>query len=376
MSYASIDTLQKTLSNSVFNHTKDSKKAAGRALGTLVEIISYYFLHQWGLTHSLAIERGLAEYGNASITHNVEFTLHPILMQQTVSVENTSKTSVTANKLCKAVNIGDEYEGKVQTLLDKHQVLKNAAVIAENTTAMYVANLRQIAHTHTDIDITLLYKQPYAMFECKRVGIEEGAKKGPQTIEKAKQGAYVALNVSSLQKVWGEHGERLGLIYLDNEPIIKEYDQLICDIVNEDNRNMLKNFTLSVGIVSNHGNWFTAENQNKELKVLAQSYDWLLFLTDEGLAAFITDLLLSPKPQYIAVKEAFLNSYKEGKKTNAFTKSKIQCDAHIALQVYFKENINKIENWFNVITPVGENIQSLKGTLYTLKNKNWNDILK
>jgi hypothetical protein len=34
--------------------------------------------------------------------------------------------------------------------------------------------------------------KPYAMIECKRVGIEEGTTKGPQTIEKAKQGAYVA----------------------------------------------------------------------------------------------------------------------------------------------------------------------------------------
>ncbi len=47
---------------------------------------------------------------------------------------------------------------------------------------------------------------PFAMFECKRVGIEEGMKKGPQTIEKAKQGAYVARAVSSLHKIRGTMG--------------------------------------------------------------------------------------------------------------------------------------------------------------------------
>ncbi len=42
------------------------------------------------------------------------------------------------------------------------------------------------------ISIAQQSEMPYAIFECKRVGVEEGAKKGPQTIEKAKQGAYVA----------------------------------------------------------------------------------------------------------------------------------------------------------------------------------------
>ena len=61
--------------------------------------------------------------------------------------------------------------------------------------------------------------------------------------------------------------------------------------------------------MSNHGNWFTAKNHNKELKVLAQSYDWLLFLTDKGLAQFIDELILNPKQEYIKIQEAFRNSY-------------------------------------------------------------------
>ena len=88
MSYLSIDSLQKVLSEQVFFHTKDAKKAAGRALGTMIEIISYYLLNEWGLNDSISIERGLPEYGNPSITHNVEFTLHPLLQTQEVFVAN------------------------------------------------------------------------------------------------------------------------------------------------------------------------------------------------------------------------------------------------------------------------------------------------
>ena len=48
--------------------------------------------------------------------------------------------------------------------------------------------------------VVSLRRRPFAIFECKRVGVEEGMRKGPQTIQKAKQGAYVARTVSALQK--------------------------------------------------------------------------------------------------------------------------------------------------------------------------------
>lgn len=41
MPYKSVDKLQKVLAEDIFEHTKDPKKAAGRALGTIVEIITY-----------------------------------------------------------------------------------------------------------------------------------------------------------------------------------------------------------------------------------------------------------------------------------------------------------------------------------------------
>jgi hypothetical protein len=46
LSYPSVDKLQMMLGNEVFAHCKDVKKASGRALGTLVEIVTFYtFVH-------------------------------------------------------------------------------------------------------------------------------------------------------------------------------------------------------------------------------------------------------------------------------------------------------------------------------------------
>ena len=76
MSYESVDKLQKLLAEEVFSYTSDRKKAAGRALGTFLEIITYYLIKAWRLEHYAAIEKPLPEFANADITHNVEFTLH------------------------------------------------------------------------------------------------------------------------------------------------------------------------------------------------------------------------------------------------------------------------------------------------------------
>lgn len=373
MSYPSIDILQKFMSEQFFTHTKDSKKAAGRALGTFIEIISYYLLRSWDLTDAISIEKGLAEYGNPSITHNVEFTLHPIIC--TTEQYLTEKEPITSSKILKNIPLDDSFTKKYNTLLDNGHTLKNACIIAENTIYSILSSITNIEEAKYGIKIYTQHKHPYAMFECKRVGVEEGNKKGPQTIEKAKQGAYVAQNTSALQKIHSDTGEQLGIIYDNGKPIIRPYWELLHYLVNNHNGQLLKNFTLSVGIVSNHGNWFTSDNPNKELKVLAQSYDWLLFLSDDGLAQFITDLIFSPSLEYQAVRKAFCNSYYEGKKKNIFTKVRMDFEAHKALCKYFQCNLNQIEQWFNIITPVNETIQTLKNELFTLKNKNWEKIL-
>lgn len=48
-----VDKLQKQLQKDVFHYAKDGKKAAGRALGTLIEIITYYKICSWGLAEQL-----------------------------------------------------------------------------------------------------------------------------------------------------------------------------------------------------------------------------------------------------------------------------------------------------------------------------------
>ena len=77
MPYESVDALQRALTRDVFHYAKDAKKAAGRALGTLVEIITFYLIKSWGYEKHTVIERRLPEYANPEITHNVEFSLHP-----------------------------------------------------------------------------------------------------------------------------------------------------------------------------------------------------------------------------------------------------------------------------------------------------------
>ena len=378
MTYESVDKLQNVLGNEIFHYTKDKKKAAGRALGTLVEIITYYLLKTWGFNNSISIERGLTEYGNEDIRHNVEYSLHPIIQKFEINLKNDG-SSITANKILNALKSKVDISSFIRKnnhLLDKHNVLRNACTVAESKNSFLLASLNASNKENHELLVFEQIQKPYAIIECKRVGVEEGIKKGPQTIEKAKQGAYVALTASSLQRIRTDSGDKYGIIYRsDNQPYIKPYNELMEEIIYSDDSELLKKFILTVGVVSNHGNWFTAKNHNKELKVLAQSYDWLLFLTDKGLAQFIDELILNPKQEYIKVQEAFRNSYTVDKKRNVFTKVKMDLDADILLQKYFSNNINKIEDWFNIITQQEGDIIELKNEFIELRSKNWKEIL-
>jgi len=104
MSYPSVDQLQKVLAEKVFHYAKDSKKAAGRALGTLVEIITFYSLKSWGLERHVAIERPLPEFGNDDITHNVEYSLHPSTPLATAQFSRDA-LPITAKKIAKIPEI-------------------------------------------------------------------------------------------------------------------------------------------------------------------------------------------------------------------------------------------------------------------------------
>ena len=333
----------------------------------MIEIITYYLINQWHLTPNTSIERGLAEYGNPEITHNVEFSLHPILKIQEIAVENKEK-NITAQLIASQLDLAKDFVIKSNILLDTHSTYKNACIVAESGEQIVLAFIQRITKEQIELLVVYQSKNPYAMFECKRVGVEEGNKKGPQTIEKAKQGAYVAKMTSSLQKIRTDTGERYGLLYENGEAIIKPYFELLDEVINH-REQIPDNFILSIGVVSNHGNWFTQADQNKELKVLAQSYDWLLFLTDEGLSQFITDLLLTPTDEYKAVRKAFLDSYKEGKKQNTFTKVRINSEAHLALIHYFNNHIGEIQQWFNIISPTDGSLNMLQENLNSLTQK-------
>jgi hypothetical protein len=128
---------------------------------------------------------------------------------------------------------------------------------------------------------------------------------------------------------------------------------------------------LTVGIVSNHGNWFTSDDHNKELKVLAQSYDWLLFLTDAGLCQFVCDLITKPSKPYRPVRDAFLASYGKGGGSNQFTKVQMAYKADRLLIQYLSEKAAEVEAWFNVIAPVGSSLAKLRSELTHLRAKNW-----
>jgi len=378
MAYESVDKIQNALGETMFHYAKDKKKAAGRALGTIVEIITYYLLKTWGFNNSTSIERGLVEYGNEDIAHNVEYSLHPIVNEHQIAVANDGK-SITATKIYKALEDNTDltkFIKKNNNLLDTHNILRNACTIGESNDSYLLTSLQESGHDEHKLLVFEQMQKAYAIFECKRVGIEEGNKKGPQTIEKAKQGAYVARTASSLQKIRTNTGEKYGIIYrANNKPYIKPYVELLDEIIYSDDTALLQKFILTVGIVSNHGNWFTAKNHNKELKVLAQSYDWLMFLTDNGLAQFIDELLLNPTQKFLQVQEAFKCSYTANKKRNVFTKVKMDFEADAVLLKYFSEKTNEIESWFNIIAPGEKTITELKDVLTELRSKNWTEIL-
>lgn len=369
MSYESVDKLQNLLATDVFHYAADKKKASGRALGTFIEVITYYLIKNWKYETFAAIERPLPEFANDDITHNVEFTLHgsKLLLSEPFTKNDFP---LSGNKIRKKhKEIGDNDLKKSIMLVDKNATIRNACNITEKEKSfinIYIDSLQK------EYKACELLKKPFAMFECKRVGVEEGSKKGPQTIEKAKQGSYVARTVSSLQKIRLSDGTIGGLIHHnDNTFQIEEYYTLLDKTIKSDDINDLRNFILTIGVVSNHGNWFTSENPNKELRVLAQSYDWLLFLTDKGISEFITELLIKPIKKYEPIKTAFLKSYNADKSGNIFTKVKMDFDADIALNTYFQENSAKIEGWFNVISPKRRTLSALKKELKILSEKDW-----
>ena len=370
MAFQTVDALQKFLADTVFQHTVDRKKAAGRALGTLVEIVTYYTLLAWDLRDNIVIERSVPEFANPEIHHNVEFSIHPILAQHKVEITPVS-LPITAAKIKRQLTFLQGLDIKSTQVFGNDSVKRNSAVLRESERGPTVANLDMLSDQSCEITVCELSADPFAIFECKRVGIEEGMKKGPQTIEKAKQGAYVARSVSSLQKVRLRNGQFQGIIENpDGSFKTGPYKTVLQEIIDAPSITDIAGFILTIGVVSNHGNWFSSDNQNKELRVLAQSYDWLLFLTDNGLSQFIEELITKPAPKYQSVRKAFIGSYTETPRRNRFTKVRIDRGADEALRNYFTIHKTGIASWFNVISPQGGTLKTLQNDLNKLATKN------
>lgn len=371
-----VDIAQKKLAETVFAHTKDKKKAAGRALGTLVEVVTYYLVHAWGMRNNILIERPIPEYGNPKIKHNVEFTLHGINNEIPLNSEEEVSLPLSIAKLNKIFDLGSP--NKKHQLLETAGIIRNSCVIKDDTSGRVSAlHLENHSTQSTRVSLIEVFEKPFALFECKRVGVEDGMRKGPQTIEKAKQGAYVAKTVSSIQKVWLPSGEQGGLLFDDKgQPIAFPYREIVKRIIETlEPQITIKDMVLTVGIVSNHGNWFTNDDPNKEMRVLTAAYDWLLFLTDVGLLQFI-ERLLGDQPGLPKASRAFLTSYGPGRNKNRFTKTRMDKEAHQELIDYFESNLEKVEGWFNVIGPSKGTVAELRDILQTLAEVKWNDIHK
>jgi hypothetical protein len=371
VTFESVDALQRTLADTVFRYATDRKKAAGRALGTLVEIITFYTLRAWDFRDHIVIERSVPEFANPDILHNVEFSLHPVAARDSVRIAALS-LPLTAAKLSKHLPFLAERGVRSAQVLSADGLKRNACVLAEDAGGLAVANVEKLNDSGCDLVVCQLLPDPFAIFECKRVGVEEGMRKGPQTIEKAKQGAYVARTVSALQKVRLRNGRFHGLLEKrDGTFRTGSYHELLREVIDRSKVADLQGFILTVGVVSNHGNWFTSNNPNKEMRVLAQSYDWLLFLTDAGLSQFIDRLLMNPKRELEAARRAFLASYSRRSGSNRFTKVRIDVAADEALRSYFTTHEAEVGSWFSVIAPRGAQLTRLQSDLRKLAAKDW-----
>jgi hypothetical protein len=85
-------------------------------------------------------------------------------------------------------------------------------------------------------------------------------------------------------------------------------------------------------------------------------------------------LLLEPTPLLKPARGAFLASYTAEKKKNRFTKIQMGYEADQVLQAYFRNNLTRIEKWFNIIAPKRGSMNKLRVQISTLRYKDWRAI--
>ena len=110
---------------------------------------------------------------------------------------------------------------------------------------------------------------------------------------------------------------------------------------------------------------------NKELLVLRQSYDWLLFLGDKAIVQFVDETILSSSSAMEPVARAFKWSY-DGSRAGGtqYTKVKVLLEAHDCLDNYFSsKDAAELDSWYNVLAPEEVTIDELRTELSTLATR-------
>jgi len=365
-SFGAIDEAQMALANEIFDSRESPKKAAGRAIGTLQEILAYSVLHHYELDSRTYLEYPLPEQGLEEVTHEVEFSIHPKVGERGAEISGRKHENATLSDL----DASSLYDSKANRLkkptLVHHdddgwdRIRTNPGLLKQDDLKNWEYDSIPIAYYNNgNKKIVLLDPQPIGFIECKRVGLEEGTTSGPQTIEKAKQATLVAFRTSRLQKIITSDGKK-GLLIDDDHVEVGNFEELWEDTLSEGDPEELRGVVRSVLFFSNHGNWYPQDNEGKGVKMIKSSFDWAVWVEDEGLIELIEFVLNDTD-----MRNAF-NLHVESSET-ILTKSKFESDARESMLEFVSSNWDRIsEDWFTVLEPEGKSIEDLMDEFRTV----------
>ncbi len=127
-------------------------------------------MRAWELRDHIVIERSVPEYANPQVVHNVEFSLHPIRHSHHLSV-STERLPVTPAKIARELPQLPDGARKTHQLLSTEGVQRNACVIGEGAAGPIVTHVDDLGEISCDLTVCELFAEPFAIFECKRVGV-------------------------------------------------------------------------------------------------------------------------------------------------------------------------------------------------------------
>lgn len=351
----SVDEVQRELEKSIFVERRDAFKATGRALGTIQEIIVYFLFEVYNIGERLFLEYPLPEYGRPDIVHNVEFSIHPLVSIEPIEYSGRVNKNIQFPKELKK-NFKEQIK-KIKTsvtLIEKNREFDRETRIIN---PCFIRNINEWTYDKifkagyvedtSGLFITNLSK-PISFIECKRVGLETGTTTGPQTIEKAKQAAYLALRCSKLQKIITSD-DILGFLDLKDRFICRPYEELWSEILDKKDVELLNGVVRSIIFLSNHINWYLNDIEKKDLHILKQSYDWTIWIEDKALAEFVKIFIL---PEGIIRNVFYKNYVQRSKGGTFFTKNRLDNEVYRILYSYFRRNKEEIaRNWLTVLSP-------------------------